>query len=496
MRGRLLASTALAAAGFIGSAEQLHAQTAFQGPGSPAATTQNLPPAPSPAAASVAQGPRFVIRIYGFFTHYVGGVWQDDRGATTTNAQSTATTGAPSTSPFNNARPVHVDQISESRIRFQPDISLDNGFRAGGLLEFNTAGGSFTARRTFAYLAADRFGEIRLGNQNLALYDMLYREPSLARGYTDPITDNAVIEGLRLDPTGSGFGATSPGGGTMYDGPDDGLAGQPRSDAIGYFTPRVEGLQLGVTFSPEHSQNRAGASAIPLQSGSQATYRNAWSVAANFNRTFESGVVVRLSGGYSRATAPDQGGQGSSLGGPGGVGLAAGTGTPDPYWWYVGGYVGYRGLSVGGSYGRSAFRNFGTGSNSGTSTFLNTVVSDGYAWTVGATYNYGPYGVGVAYMDGRNSDCSTTAQTLGACGSRDRNTIVVLMGSYQLGPGVFWEAGYFHAKSTGNEWNNGTFVGTTPVAGGAITPTATGAAQNGLQSNRADGVWSGLAIVF
>src|SRR5262249_29246500 len=154
-------------------------------------------------------------------------------------------------------------------------------------------------------------------------------------------------------------------------------------------------------FAPELSQNRSGNNAIPLENGSQASYRNAWSIAANFNRVFQSGIVVRLSGGYSRASPPDQGGQGSSAGSPAGVGLAAGTGSPDPSWWYVGGYVGYRGFSLGGSYGRSVFRNFSTGSNTGTPAFLNTVVSDGYTWVVAGAYNYGPYGIGLSYMDGR-----------------------------------------------------------------------------------------------
>ena len=77
----------------------------------------------------------------------------------------------------------------------------------------------------------------------------------------------------------------------------------------------------------------------------------------------------------------------------------------------------------------------------------------------------------------------------------------MLNGSYQLGPGVFWELGVFHAKLTGNEWNNGTFVGVTnvglPILGaGQISSTATGALQGFGQSNRATGVWTGLAIVF
>ncbi len=483
IRKQLLASTALVAVGLL--ATQASAQTAFQGPGSAPATTQNLPPAT--AAASAAQAPRFVIRLSGFFTGYVAGAWQDDRGTTTTNAANTATTGAADTSVVNNARASQADVFIDSRIRFNPEISLDNGFRAGGLLEFNTNGGAFTARRTFAYLGSDRYGEIRLGNQNSALSEMLYREASLHRGYTAGVVDSALIQNLVLNPSGQGYQG-------FLGAPDAGLAGMPRADSINYYTPRIEGFQLGASFSPELSQNRSCANCIPLENGSQATYRNGWAVAANFNRTFDPGIVVRLSGGYSRAYAPDQGGQGSSLGSPSGVGLAAGTGSPDPYWWYVGGYVGYAGFSLGGSYGRGEYRNFGSGSNNGVSSYLNTIAYDGYAWTVGGAYNYGPFGVAVTYMDARQSDCNTTALAVGACGSRDRNTVIVLNGSYQLGPGVFWEVGVFHAKISGNEWSNGNYVGSTPVAVGTITSASS--AQSGLQSNRATGVWTGLALVF
>src|SRR6185369_16941670 len=189
MKRRLLASTMLTAASLLATGAA-SAQTAFTGPGSPPATTQNLPPAGGTWSASGAQGPRFIVRIGGFFTNYVAGTWQDDRGTTSTNAAFTATTGTGSTSPFNNASAVTADLFVDARIRFNPEIMLDNGFRAGGILEFNIAGGSFTARRTFAYLGSDRFGEIRLGNQSTALYDMEYREPSLHRGYTDTVTDS------------------------------------------------------------------------------------------------------------------------------------------------------------------------------------------------------------------------------------------------------------------------------------------------------------------
>ena len=42
----------------------------------------------------------------------------------------------------------------------------------------------------------------------------------------------------------------------------------------------------------------------------------------------------------------------------------------------------YAGFSLGGSFGRSVYRNFTAGNNGGVPTFVNTVVFDGYAWAV------------------------------------------------------------------------------------------------------------------
>src|SRR4029453_7016876 len=123
MKRRLLASTSLSAAGLLGLAGAASAQTAVQGPARPPATTQNLPPSGAGMwGASASQGPRFVVRIGGFFTNYVAGTWQDDRGTTTTNAAFTATTGTGSTSPFNNASALNADLFVDSRIRFNPEI--------------------------------------------------------------------------------------------------------------------------------------------------------------------------------------------------------------------------------------------------------------------------------------------------------------------------------------------------------------------------------------
>ena len=220
-------------------------------------------------------------------------------------------------------------------------------------------------------------------------------------------------------------------------------------------------------------------------------------------RTFDPGIVVRVSAGYSKAYAPDSAGFGSLSGQTGGTGVGGGGAAPDPSFLFVGGAVGYAGFSVGGSYGRQRGGRIqgspgsAISSNLGTIGYPNNTVLDGYNWTLGATYQYGPWAVAVNYLRGYNSDCSTSALTAGACGSRDRMTVIGVNGSYQLGPGVFAELGFFTGKITGNNWNGGNWVGATAApANGVSTTVGVTSAQSTLQSNRFTGVFGGISVVF
>ncbi len=483
MRGRLLASTALAA-GIAGIGAPLHAQTAFQGPGSAPATTQNLPP----TAQSAAPPPRFVIRIGGFFSQYIAAGSQDNVGTTAVSAAPPTTSGPAITSPINNASANAFSMTSDYRVTFTGSMSLDNGFVPGFVFELQN---NLVLRRMYASLQSARFGEIRLGTENNAIEALLVRDPGLWRGYTTSFTLSAATKKLILNPSGSGFANTVFGDVEMF------LGGVTRADQVMYLTPRIQGLQLAVSFAPEQSTNRSEANQIPLENGTGAIYRNVWTIGANYIWSFDSGITVRAGGGVQWASPPDQGGFGASVGSPTGVGGGSGAGTARTYQAAL--QVGYRGLTVGGAFNRmQGGRIMGTpGSTSLTAPgFPNTVVADGYVWIASAVYQFGPYGIGFTYFDARNSDCSTTGLALAACGRRDRMTVIALTGSYQLGPGVFWESALYHAVIRGNDWNNGNYVGTAPLAGGAIATTPTGVAQSGLQSNRAAGFVTGLAIMF
>jgi predicted porin len=317
------------------------------------------------------------------------------------------------------------------------------------------------------------------------------RDPSVWRGYTTSITMSTALRKLVLNPSGSGFANT------VFGDVETFIGGVTRADQAMYLTPRIQGLQLAVSFAPEHSVDRIDPSGIPLENGTGAIYRNVWTVGANYIWTFRNGLVVRAGGGVQWGSPPDPGGFGAAVGSPTGVGGGAGAGTARTV--QAGLQLGWRGLTVGGTFNRMQNQRI-MGSAGSVSLaapgFPNTVVADGLVWIAAAVYQYGPYGIGLTYLDARNSDCSTTALALDACGRRDRMTVLALTGSYQLGPGVFWETAVFHARIRGNDWNNGAYVGTAPLAGGAVATTASGVAQSGLQSNRATGVMTGLAIMF
>jgi len=270
MKKQLLATTAFDGGRLVGT-QQAAAQTAFQGPRQPAGDDAE------PAAATPRLRPaRSALRDpdSGFFTSYVGGVWQDDRGTTTPTVVHRDHRHG-STSPFNNASAVNADVFIDSRIRFNRKIALDNGFTAEAC-SIQHQRGCFTARRTSPTCSRPIVREIRLGNQNTRSR-VLYASLGASRLYAG-IVDSARIRDLMLNRRVElrrrlGAGPVPPG-----------LGGLARTDSVNYYTARIEGFQLGASFSPS-SARIARASARSAEQGTLASYRNGWSVAANYNRT-------------------------------------------------------------------------------------------------------------------------------------------------------------------------------------------------------------------
>lgn len=472
MKKQLLASTAIVAASAFGAASTATAQLLFQGPSNTPAVTQNVPPAGPPAAGA----PRINIQIDGRMRAFFTAAWQRDRAPADLPAVGIATTPT-LTSPLNNARDRTTNVLEESRIRFRGTINLDNGFQPGFNMEIRTSDGSSTTstssyifRQQFAFLNSARFGLLQVGTQSPASSTMHLNPPDAFNGRQGSlIYDGQHFARMIYNSNGSGIAAL-----TELDIFPSGING------VGYYTPRIEGFQFGVSWQPTHNRD---AQFIPPDNGPQATYNDLVSLALNFDRTFDVGTGLRIRAGYgfTFARVPDffpsqVANAGNSFG-------TAGASFPQQRprvhqahlrFGYSGfevgaGYVNVKGWTGGpqGALFQGANR-YAPGNAPGAlapgavggSTFRYTAanIGDGHVWGVGGAYSYGPAAVSINYVSGRSSDCNITGLNLGACGARDRATVIGLSASYQLGPGVFIDAGIFHGKMRGNDWFNGTYL--------------------------------------
>jgi predicted porin len=215
------------------------------------------------------------------------------------------------------------------------------------------------------------------------------------------------------------------------------------SDKISYYTPRLEGFQVGLSYVPESSQDRN----VPAQKS--IGYHEGFAFGANFVRTFGE-FDVAASFGYFTWQGPP--------------------GAPDPDAYQAGLQVGFAGFKIGGAFARIIGGRSGSqGTNAAASTAgtgANRV--EGRAWNLGASYTFGPVAVSLTYADGRNDSSPAAGPSFGD----DKFTGLSLAGKYSIGPGVSLEGVLFRSEFDGN--------------GSAGTP----------DSNTATGVVVGLLMVF
>lgn len=276
------------------------------------------------------------------------------------------------------------DNKSDSEIWFQGSTKLDNGIEVGINVQLEANSNSGDQIDESYLILKGNFGEINLGSENSALYKMNVGPSDYG------ITINSGDQGdwVTKPSTISGSFFRSPFGSTNV---------EPNrtndSEKLTYYTPRIEGFQLGVSYIPDNGQD---SNAQPDRDASSAV-TDGFAVAANFIRDF-SGVKVGVSGGYGAFTNT--------------------TGTAnEPNAWAAGLTLGFGGFEVGAAYADSE----------------NTTAGDEESgFNIGAGYSSGPWGVSLGYFHGER-DGVTTAGVLTGNGEHDT---IALSGKYALGPGV------------------------------------------------------------
>jgi outer membrane protein OmpU len=293
------------------------------------------------------------------------------------------------------------------------------------------------------------FGRIELGSTDHAAMKTKIGAPDLASrgpGFTNQAT---MIGNTIQNPTKSS-GADGPFGSSWLRFMDN------DSERISYYTPRFEGFQLGLSYTPEISQDRGD-----LVKYEGNNYKNSFSAGLNFTRSFGAFDTAAYAG-YVTHDAPD---------------FANGATKKDPKAYGVGAQVAYAGFRLGGSYSKFKDGYALGGANNTVGSQVSTTgstgqidnVNDGRAFDVGLTYTFGPAEVGITYFDGKTKASTTIS-------GDDKSKIYSISGRYTLGPGVQLLATGFHAKIEGE--------GTTLSAG------------QDTDNNKATGILGGVVLSF
>ena len=161
-----------------------------------------------------------------------------------------------------------------------------------------------------------------------------------------------------------------------------------------YYTPRIEGFQLGLSYSPDTAQDSN------TQPNRDAVDSDLIMLGVNFKRSFGN-VGVGLSGGFGTVSdAPDV------------------ADSNEPTAFNLGATASVGGFGLGVSYAQA--------DESG--------ADDGEAINVGVSYSQGPWGISAVYFHGERD--GTGSAGLGTLTGQAEQDTIHLSAKYALGPGV------------------------------------------------------------
>lgn len=312
----------------------------------------------------------------------------------------------------NDGGDFRADRVrSEGEIEFSGDATLDNGITVGVnvQLEAESAGDQIDEHYMFV---EGSFGRIQVGAENSAPYAMTYAAPDVGILVNSPDFRPFRTAGLGVFQT-STF-----------------IVGSSDANKLTYFTPRMAGIQLGGSYTPD-TENTSGA---PQGTGLVAddAAGRAYGVGVNYVNSF-NGFDVAVSGGYEMIESETAGSDDRDD-------LSAGLN------------IGYAGFTVGGSYryidgldGAADVSLASGGSNRTLASGLVLTSTPGQTGTVsggelsftdaeaqifdlGVSYETGPWGTSLSWLHGETE--------FDQSGAEDTHDSVVASLSYTLGPGI------------------------------------------------------------
>jgi outer membrane protein OmpU len=279
-----------------------------------------------------------------------------------------------------NADSDRFDMISDVEFNIDFKQTLDNGLTIGGQIQVEGQQPAGETDEQYIFIDGS-FGRIEIGTDNGVGYRMHYGVASNGIGI-DEGDWTSWIPGTSTESR-----ATSIAAGIEND-----------QNKITWFSPRINGIQLGVTYIPEMDVNAT----TPSTAGGEADNNrdNAYSVAMNYNTSLAD-VSVKASLAYQNA---GQGVQGKHDG------------------YNAGLQLGFGGFTASLAYGEESDQNAAN-------------MDDVQILGVGLGYKAGAAGVSIAYIRGEDSD------------DNFKQNALELGASYTMGPGVTAKGSIYYADS-------------------------------------------------
>lgn len=297
-----------------------------------------------------------------------------------------------------------ANQFSNVEVHFNFSQTLDNGIEIGGRVELEGETTGDTIDEQYLFVEGS-FGTVVIGSENSAGYRMAIGAPSVGGIGINSGTVSSVV--------------VNPGVGGLFRAPGGSTFNEPfRSNdafSITYFSPRFNGVQVGVSYIPHIGDQDSDAL---FNTETQPTD----GVTGGINYVGSFGAVdVTVGGTLLYGSAPDAGGN------------------EDYFGFTAGAEVGFAGFALGGGYAEATEGEIGAQS------------FEGRGFHVGATYETGPWGVGIQYFDGK------TEQVVG--GGDDEYRVVQGSAQYALGPGVraTFDLGYADFEDETGADNDGVY---------------------------------------
>lgn len=318
--------------------------------------------------------------------------------------------------------------FNDTEINFNVDGKADNGLGYGAVIVLeadvtNDADLQGTnAAKTFIYLDGS-WGRVELGSNVGASGAMEVDAATIARatGGVDGdwyryANNRGGLNYIATPDLPLAYGAHAGGYGNEA---------QENTNKVTYYSPKWNGLQLGLSYAPNDADS--GQTINRTNGSTPATAR---ALGAGLTR-----VEDVIYGGLSYETAWDQ--VGIALAATAERGDAERSAYEDLFAWNVGANVTYMGFSFAGSYG-----------DWGDSMTLKTSnLDDSDYYTLGAAYEFGPYGVSVTYLD----------SSYDVAGTVENDFDVLSIGAdYKLAPGLtpYAEVSFYEGDAAGTASDN------------------------------------------